>query len=101
MALKENLLMRMYVVAFAAGALVGVIYGLIDVRSPAPPVVALVGLLGILAGEQVIPFAKRLIAREPIDIGWVKTECVPHIFGELPTKTAAGTATPKRFEHEC
>jgi XapX domain-containing protein len=47
--------MRMYVVAFAAGALVGVIYGLIDVRSPAPPVVALVGLL---AGEQVVPLAK-------------------------------------------
>jgi XapX domain-containing protein len=93
--------MRMYLVAFIAGALVGVIYGLIDVRSPAPPVVALVGLLGILAGEQVVPFAKRLIAREPIDVGWVKAECVPHIFGELPSKASAGTALQKRFEHEC
>jgi XapX domain-containing protein len=93
--------MRMYFVAFAAGALVGVIYGLIDVRSPAPPVVALVGLLGILAGEQVVPFAKRLIARDPIDIRWVKAECAPHVFGELPTKAAAGTATRKRLEHEC
>jgi XapX domain-containing protein len=93
--------MRMYVVAFAAGALVGVIYGLIDVRSPAPPVVALVGLLGILAGEQVVPFAKRVIAHETIDISWVKAECVPHIFGELPTKATAGAAPQKRFEHEC
>jgi XapX domain-containing protein len=93
--------MRMYVVAFAAGSLVGVIYGLIDVRSPAPPVVALVGLLGILAGEQVVPFAKRLIAREPVDIGWVKAECVPHVFGELPTKATVGTGAHKRFEHEC
>jgi XapX domain-containing protein len=31
------------------------------VRSPAPPVVALVGLLGMLAGEQIVPVAKRLI----------------------------------------
>jgi XapX domain-containing protein len=93
--------MRIYVVAFAAGALVGVIYGLIDVRSPAPPVVALVGLLGILAGEQVVPFAKRLIAREPVDIGWVKAECVPHVFGELPTKATVETGVHTRVEHEC
>jgi XapX domain-containing protein len=98
---EGDLAMRMYVVALAAGALVGVIYGLIDVRSPAPPVVALVGLLGILAGEQVVPFAKRVIAREPVDISWVKAECVPHIFGELPTKAAGGAAAQKRFEHEC
>jgi XapX domain-containing protein len=78
--------MRMYVVSLAAGVLVGVIYGLLGVRSPAPPVVALVGLFGILVGEQVVPVAKRLIAGESISVGWVKTECVPHIFGQLPTK---------------
>jgi XapX domain-containing protein len=37
------------------------IYGLLDVRSPAPPLVALVGLLGILLGEQVVPAAKRFM----------------------------------------
>ena len=58
--------MKMYVVALAAGGLVGIIYGLLDVRSPAPPVVALVGLLGMLAGEQVVPLAKRLIAGQPL-----------------------------------
>jgi len=57
--------MRIYVVALATGVLVGVIYGLLEVRSPAPPVVALIGLLGILIGEQVVPMAKRLLAREP------------------------------------
>jgi XapX domain-containing protein len=82
----------MYLVALAAGVLVGIIYGLLNVRSPAPPVVALVGLLGILLGEQVVPMAKRLMAREPIDVGWVKADCVPHIFGQLPTKAAAGDA---------
>ena len=31
---------------------VGVLYGLIRVKSPAPPIVALVGLLGMVLGEQ-------------------------------------------------
>jgi XapX domain-containing protein len=90
----------MYVVALAVGMLVGIIYGLLDVRSPAPPVVALVGLLGILVGEQVVPMAKRLMVGEAVNVGWVKTECVPHIFGELPTKSTAGTMARTRFEHE-
>jgi XapX domain-containing protein len=51
----------MYLISLAAGLLVGAIYGLLGVRSPAPPVVALVGLLGMLAGEQIVPVAKRLI----------------------------------------
>jgi XapX domain-containing protein len=55
----------MYVVALATGLLVGIIYAL-EVRSPAPPVVALLGLLGILLGEQAVPMAKRLLAGEPI-----------------------------------
>jgi XapX domain-containing protein len=93
--------MRIDVVALAVGVLVATIYGLLDVRSPAPPVVALVGLLGILLGEQVVPIAKRLIAGEPINLGWVRTDCVPHMFGELPSKTAGGTPTKTRYEHEC
>jgi XapX domain-containing protein len=46
--------MKVYLVALAAGLLVGVVYGLLNVPSPAPPVIALVGLLGILLGEQVM-----------------------------------------------
>ena len=58
--------MRTYVIALAAGLLVGVVYGLLNVRSPAPPVVALIGLFGILVGEQVVPAAKRLLDRETL-----------------------------------
>lgn len=94
-------MMRMYAVALATGVLVGIIYGLLNVRSPAPPVVALVGLLGILIGEQVVPMAKRLMTGEPINIGWVKSDCVPHIFGKLPTRTTTGDAIARRFDHEC
>jgi XapX domain-containing protein len=40
-------------VSFVVGLGVGVIYGLLRVKSPAPPIIALLGLLGILIGEQV------------------------------------------------
>lgn len=53
-----------YLISLAVGLLVGVIYGLLNVRSPAPPAVALIGLLGILMGEQAIPVAKRLLRTE-------------------------------------
>jgi XapX domain-containing protein len=36
-----------------------VVYSLLHVRSPAPPVIALIGLLGMLAGEQIVPLASR------------------------------------------
>ncbi|MGU7785064.1 DUF1427 family protein [Burkholderia sp. PU8-34] len=56
--------MKMYLLSVATGVLVGVIYGLFGVRSPAPPVVALIGLLGILLGEQSVPIARRVISGE-------------------------------------
>ena len=55
--------MKIYLVALGVGILVGIIYGLLNVRSPAPPVVALVGLLGMLVGEQVVPMATRPASR--------------------------------------
>ncbi len=51
----------MYLISLGAGLLVGAIYGLMGVRSPAPPAVALIGLLGMLIGEQAVPAAKHLI----------------------------------------
>jgi XapX domain-containing protein len=52
--------MKAYLLSLGVGFLVGVIYSVLGVRSPAPPVIALIGLLGILAGEQTVPFAQRL-----------------------------------------
>ena len=74
----------LYVTALGAGLLVGVIYGLLQVRSPAPPVVALVGLLGILAGEQIVPLARRVLEGRPVDFAWIRSRCLPHAFGRLP-----------------
>lgn len=41
-------------ISLGIGVLVGVGYGLLKVRSPAPPPVALVGLLGMQLGQQLI-----------------------------------------------
>ncbi|MEU9592120.1 DUF1427 family protein [Streptomyces sp. NPDC048219] len=43
-----------YVRALLAGALVGALYAALRVRSPAPPPVALFGLLGMLAGQALL-----------------------------------------------
>ena len=76
--------MKIYLVSLGAGLLVGAIYGLLNVRSPAPPVVALIGLLGILLGEQLVPIAKRLLADKPVTSEWTRAQCAPHVFGQLP-----------------
>jgi len=76
--------MKPYLVSLALGLLVGIIYALFQVRSPAPPVIALVGLLGILIGEQVPPLVKHVWAREPLAVSWIGKQVKPHVFGHLP-----------------
>jgi len=88
--------MKLYLVSFGAGILVGIIYALLQVRSPAPPAIALIGLLGMLIGEQVVPTVKRVIAGEPLTVAWFRTECVPKISGAPPTLVAQ--ADPGRAE---
>ena len=53
--------MKAYVLAMAVGLLVGVLYYLLNVKSPAPPFVALVGLLGMVIGEKIIPIIKAML----------------------------------------
>jgi len=45
--------MKVLFLSFMVGLGVGVLYGLIRVKSPAPPIVALLGLLGMVLGEQL------------------------------------------------
>lgn len=77
--------MKIYLVSLGAGLLVGVVYSLLGVRSPAPPVIALVGLAGILLGEQIIPVAKRLADRPEL-ARFVREDCAAHVLGPLPTR---------------
>jgi len=43
-----------FAISLGIGVMVGIAYGLLKVRSPAPPPVALVGLLGMLVGQQLM-----------------------------------------------
>lgn len=43
------------------GLLVGLLYAVLDFRSPAPPAIALVGLLGMQLGEQLFPLGRDLL----------------------------------------
>jgi XapX domain-containing protein len=45
--------MKMLFISFVVGLGVGILYGVIRVKSPAPPIVALLGLLGMVVGEQL------------------------------------------------
>jgi XapX domain-containing protein len=44
--------MKALLISFAVGLIVGVAYGVIRVKSPAPPIVALLGLFGMVSGDQ-------------------------------------------------
>src|ERR1700745_1584619 len=80
--------MRVYLLSLGAGLLVGVVYSLLHVRSPAPPLVALVGLLGILAGEHVVPVARQMMHASHLAAAWREARSTSHIFGFLPGRHA-------------
>lgn len=83
--------MKAYLLSLGAGVLVGIVYYLLGVRSPAPPVVALAGLLGMLAGEQVIPVAKRLLGVEPAA---AQQQCSVQVPDRPPADAAAARESP-------
>ena len=73
--------MKPYLLSLGAGLLVGVLYALMNVRSPAPPAIALLGLLGMLLGEQAAPIAKRLMTKVSV-VAYLKSpECAGQVLG--------------------
>lgn len=68
--------MANYLASLLMGVAVGVAYGLIHVRSPAPPLVALVGLLGIVLGEQAVGMAKHHLAP-------LHQASIPHVVDDI------------------
>ena len=58
--------MKPYILSLLGGLLAGAIYSLIRVRSPAPPMVALIGLLGMVIGTQVIPTGRQLLTSNAV-----------------------------------
>ena len=78
--------MKPYLISLAAGLLVGIIYSLLGVRSPAPPAIALIGLLGILLGEQLVPLATRLTRGHSV-VAFLQSGGKAHVLGRLPSNT--------------
>jgi len=52
-----------FLISGAVGLGVGVIYGLIRVDAPAPPLAALFGLLGMLAGQALVTVLRSQFGR--------------------------------------
>jgi XapX domain-containing protein len=50
-------------VSLAVGLLVGLLYAALRVKSPAPPIVALIGLFGMVLGEAAPGIIMSLIRR--------------------------------------
>jgi XapX domain-containing protein len=61
--------MRSYLASLVLGVAVGLVYGLVKVRSPAPPVIALLGLLGMLSGEQVVSLVRSYAFKSDVQLG--------------------------------
>jgi XapX domain-containing protein len=88
--------MKAYVLSLCVGVLVGAIYGILGVRSPAPPVIALLGLLGMLLGEQGVAIARRVFSGNPLTSSWISKQCGPSILGTLePHRAHDDAAAPK------
>ncbi|WP_049622166.1 XapX domain-containing protein [Frateuria defendens] len=90
--------MKPYLLSLAVGLLVGILYSLLKVRSPAPPVIALVGLLGILVGEQIPSLVRHLLHPEASAAAWLGGQVKPHVFGQLPEGRHAAKAAAKAEE---
>lgn len=52
-----------YLVSLLMGVLVGAIYAAVHVKSPAPPIIALIGLLGIVIGEVGCDFVRQCLVK--------------------------------------
>lgn len=70
-----------FLVSLLFGIAVGVAYALAGVKSPAPPIVALFGLLGIVIGEQ--------------GVAWVKMQPAPP-HGMMEVQRPPSPAPPER-----
>ena len=89
--------MKILFISFVVGLGVGVLYGLIRVKSPAPPIVALLGLLGMVLGEQLGMWAHA----EKVDVPRAATACLVGEFYDSPAavRNAIAVTGPEVVQH--
>jgi XapX domain-containing protein len=66
--------MRPYLASLILGIAVGVVYGLVKIRSPAPPAIALLGLLGMLVGEQAVTVVRSHVFKNSVQLSAASPE---------------------------
>jgi XapX domain-containing protein len=64
--------MKAMLISLVVGLFVGLLYGLIRVKSPAPPIIALLGLLGMVMGEQIGTWA----VSKRVNVAHAATTCL-------------------------
>ena len=72
-----------YLLSAGIGLGVGVLYALLGVRSPAPPIIALLVLLGMLAGETAVNWLRG----HPQVLGWMCHSKTFHAAAPAPPRT--------------
>jgi len=78
--------MKALLISFGVGLFFGFLYGLIRVKSPAPPIVALLGLLGMVIGEQ---FGNSVITKK-LNPAHAVSICLAGKCWSMPATTASG-----------
>ena len=58
---RKFALLDAFIASFAIGLAVGVVYYFTRVKAPAPPLIALFGLLGMVVGEKLPPFVQSVL----------------------------------------
>jgi XapX domain-containing protein len=90
--------MKVLFLSFVVGLGVGVLYGLIRVKSPAPPIIALLGLLGMVLGEQLGIWVQT----KNVDVPRAAAVCLAGEPYEVQRVRTAAPGSPKhtRFEND-
>ncbi|WP_310631130.1 DUF1427 family protein [Paraburkholderia sp.] len=81
-----------YLISLGAGLVVGLLYYFSRVQSPAPPLIALAGLLGIVIGEHAIPFVQAQL-KQPVAQTQSQTQSQSQTQPVNPTTTVAAAQT--------
>ncbi|MGF6773760.1 XapX domain-containing protein [Paraburkholderia sp. GAS199] len=78
-----------YLISLGVGFGVGLLYWLLKVQSPAPPLIALAGLLGMVLGEHAIPVVKAQFFAQAASTQVVGQAAVPNPNVATQTPSAA------------
>jgi len=59
--IDQSLTLGSVALALGTGLAVGIVFSLVKVPSPAPPLLGLIGLIGMFAGQRIVPFVVSLM----------------------------------------